>query len=271
VFRPPLDVDALTAGLPAPWRSITVADRLDSTNETVLERPDRHPPDTVLVAEHQAAGRGRLDRVWVTPPRSALTFSVVLRPDVARSAWSWLPLLAGVAVRDALSWATDAAVTVKWPNDVLLGLDQRKVAGILVQVQDDCAVVGIGVNVSTTAEELPVATATSLALASADSVDRTSLLLDVLRALGTRYLSWRSAAGDAEACDLARDYRRHCVTVGQPVMVTDLGGGARRGTARGIDSDGRLILDIDGRPSTISAGEVHHLRPDSSTSRPPQA
>jgi BirA family transcriptional regulator, biotin operon repressor / biotin---[acetyl-CoA-carboxylase] ligase len=286
VFRPPLDIDALTASLPAPWRSITVADRLDSTNETALAHPSDYPAGAVLVAEHQAAGRGRLDRIWVTPARAALTFSAVLRPDVARPAWSWLPLLAGLAVRDALSWATDADVTLKWPNDVLLGSKQHKVAGILVQVQDDRAVVGVGVNVSTTAAELPVRTAkevpvrtatelpvrtateppvptaTSLALVGADAVDRTVLLLDVLRALGTRYLSWRSAAGDAEACDLARDYRSHCVTLGQLVRVTALGGDVRRGTAQGIDSDGRLVIDADGRPYAISAGDVEHLRPD---------
>ena len=121
----------------------------------------------MVVAEHQTAGRGRLDRSWETPPRAALTFSVLLRPSVGPEQWPWLPLLTGYAVGTALRDAGfDAGV--KWPNDVLIG--DLKVAGILVERVDTptgpAAVLGVGLNVSTTAEELPVPTATSLALAA---------------------------------------------------------------------------------------------------------
>ena len=123
-----------------------------------------------MLAEHQTAGRGRLDRSWVTPPRSALTFSVLLRPTVPAAAWPWLPLLTGHAVSTALRTAGFDA-SVKWPNDVLLPVDgeDRKVAGILVERVETptgpAAVVGIGINVGMTADELPVPEATSLALA----------------------------------------------------------------------------------------------------------
>src|SRR6185436_16421062 len=120
----------------------------------------------VVVAEHQTAGRGRLDRTWQTPARAALTVSVLLRPRTAAGDWPWFPLLAGCAAALALR-RLGALVELKWPNDVLLG--DAKLAGILTERVDTAPepalVLGIGINVGMTSDELPVETATSLAVA----------------------------------------------------------------------------------------------------------
>jgi BirA family biotin operon repressor/biotin-[acetyl-CoA-carboxylase] ligase len=251
----------LARRLSPPWTSIVVVDELDSTNRALLREPAAHPAGTVLVAEHQRAGRGRLDRTWVTPARSALTFSTMLRPLVSAARWGWLPLLAGVAVCDGVRSVTRLPVVLKWPNDLLAGADRGKLAGILVQTSGDRVVVGIGLNVSTTAGEVAVASATSLERAGGVPVERTELLVRILDELGGHYLRWQGVDGDAEACGLARAYRARCATLGRRVTVTGPGGSVRTGRARAIDADGRLVLDVGGRPEAIAAGDVEHVRP----------
>ena len=165
--RPPLDPSRLSDN-PAlmPDLTVEVLASSPSTNAVVAERARAGAPDgLVVVADHQTAGRGRLDRTWETPPGTAVTFSMLLRPQSPTRAWPWLPLLAGYAVDKALK-ARGLDAGVKWPNDVLIG--DKKVAGILVERVDTpdgpAAVVGIGVNTGLTADELPVPTATSLAI-----------------------------------------------------------------------------------------------------------
>ena len=125
--RPPLDADRLAGADPdlLPGLTVEVVDEAGSTNALVA---DRAVPGAgqglVVVAEHQTAGRGRLDRSWEAPARSALTFSLLLRPTAPARSWPWLPLLAGYAVAKALRGAGFEA-SVKWPNDVLLGRPAR--------------------------------------------------------------------------------------------------------------------------------------------------
>jgi BirA family biotin operon repressor/biotin-[acetyl-CoA-carboxylase] ligase len=265
--RPPLDPDRLrqvsTTGT-TPWRAVEVVAAAASTNADLAVRARHDEPEgLVLVAEHQTAGRGRLDRRWETPARSALTFSVLLRPaGVPDRRWPWLPLLAGVAVVEGIAAAGGPECGLKWPNDVQH--DGLKVAGILVErletSQGPAAVLGIGLNVSTTLEELPVPTATSLAAAGAPDLDRTALLLALLAALGRRYDAWGRSGGDP-ASGVLEDYRRHCVTVGQQVRVHLPAGTVLEGTAVGIDADGALVVGSGGRRVTLSAGDVVHVRP----------
>jgi BirA family biotin operon repressor/biotin-[acetyl-CoA-carboxylase] ligase len=251
-LRPPLDVETLRRAVMPPWVRIDVVDEVDSTNAALMGSA----PGTVLVAEHQSAGRGRLDRSWVAPPRAGVTMSAVLRPSSVPATWGWLPLLAGVALWDAAG--SDSSL--KWPNDLLLGPRQRKVAGILAQVSGDAVVLGIGLNVTTTREELPVETATSLAIEGRDT-DRTHAVVMILDAVGARFLQWQDALGDAEACGLAEAYRDACSTIGQDVTVTGTDGSVRSGRAVGIDSGGRLELATEDGRFVVAAGDVHHLRP----------
>lgn len=257
--RPPIDSDALQRALGQRWARIVVVDEDESTNATLL-RDETAPDRAVLVAEHQHAGRGRLDRTWTSPARAGLTFSVVVRPDVPIRTWGWLPLLTGVAVREALVDTTGCEVALKWPNDLLHGTSEGKLAGILAQTSGEAVVIGVGLNVTTTEEELPVETATSLQLCGVHNLDRTQLLVAILRCLDTRLAQWSDVGGDAEACGLAADYRHACATLGREVSVSTTAGPVVTGQAIGIDSDGRLQVEHDGRVEIVGAGDVQHLR-----------
>jgi BirA family biotin operon repressor/biotin-[acetyl-CoA-carboxylase] ligase len=262
--RPPLDAVALAEAAGPRWR-VEVVDASPSTNADVARRGrDGEPAGLVLVAEHQTAGRGRLDRVWVTPPRAALTVSLLVDPSaVPPGRWPWLPLLTGLAVSEAVREVTGLEARLKWPNDVLVvdAGEERKVAGVLVELVDrpagTAAVVGVGLNVSSTRDELPVETATSLALAGADAPDRTALLLAVLRVFGRRFDDWlaEGAAGVREA------YVAACSTLGQEVRVALPEGRTLEGRAVDVDRDGRLLVDDGTDVHALGAGDVVHVRP----------
>jgi len=263
--RLPLDADALRATLGGRWARVIVVAETASTNADLLS--DGSAPDrSVLVAESQVAGRGRLDRTWVSPPGAGLTFSVLLRPPVPLLRWGWLPLLAGVALYEAVGAVSGVRVALKWPNDLLAGTGPDpalfgKVAGILAQTSAEAVVIGIGINVCTALDELPVESATSLALCGAPTLDRRELLVAILARLDSRYAQWADVDGDAEACGLAAAYREACATLGQVVAVAGSDGSVARGTAVGVDGGGRLQVDVDGVVAVIGAGDVEHVRP----------
>lgn len=257
--RPPLDLDRLA--VPVGWRVEVVAST-PSTNAAVAQRARAgEEPGLVLVTEHQTAGRGRLDRSWETPARSSLTFSVLLRPDVPPASWSWLPLLTGYAVQAALADRLPD-VALKWPNDVLVDDGSgagRKVCGILVERVETgdgpVAVVGVGINVDQTLDELPVALATSVSLETGEPVERTGLLGQVLGSLH----GLQGLLDDVEA--LRPAYADVCVTLGRTVDVHLPGGDVRRGEALDVDATGALVVGTDDGTFTVAAGDVVHVRP----------
>jgi BirA family biotin operon repressor/biotin-[acetyl-CoA-carboxylase] ligase len=258
--REPLSEDLLRQLLTPRWQRVQVLDETASTNADLMQ--DTSAPDrTVLVAEVQTAGRGRLDRTWSSPRGAGLTFSVLVRPDVPLQHWGWMPLLAGVALYEAVTSSTDVAAALKWPNDLLVGPGLGKAAGILAQTSGEAIVVGIGLNVSTRADELPVPEATSLELAGAGDVDRAALLVDVLTVLDARIAQWCDVGGDAEACGLADAYRRACATLGRQVVVVTAAGEIR-GEAVDVDGAGRLLVQTDVDLVPVSAGDVRHVRPN---------
>lgn len=265
--RAPLDTSRLQAALADRWARVQVVSTTESTNADLVAELLAHPetPDRcALAAEYQSAGRGRLDRTWSSPPRAGLTVSVLLRPPVTLARWGWLPLLAGVAVQDAVQGATAITAGLKWPNDVLSargGEFSGKLAGILAQTAADAVVIGIGLNVSTTVEELPDPDATSLALELAADLDRTALLVAVLTDLESRYAQWVDCDGDAAACGLAAAYRQRCVTLGRQVRVSLAGdGGTLEGEAVDVDDLGRLLVRTDDGTRSVGAGDVQHVR-----------
>jgi BirA family transcriptional regulator, biotin operon repressor / biotin---[acetyl-CoA-carboxylase] ligase len=274
VSRAPLDAAALTAAAVAPgglWRAVEVTPSTGSTNSDLLARAAGGEPEgLVLAAEEQVAGRGRLGRTWVSPPRAALTFSVLLRPAaVPRARLGWLPLLAGVSVAAAVRDAAGVAAELKWPNDILAPAaagHPGKLGGILAEASGDAVVVGIGLNVSTTADELPppgpgALPASSLRLAQASSLDRGALLAAVLAALEERYRSWTQARGDAERSGLRAQYTAACATLGRPVRVELPGDRVVDGVASGVDEDGRLLVALPSQAELpVAAGDIVHLR-----------
>ncbi|MEO9138371.1 MAG: biotin--[acetyl-CoA-carboxylase] ligase [Jatrophihabitans sp.] len=256
--RPAIDVESLRSSLSARWPRIDVVEQTSSTNADLIERID--PADrTVLIAEHQVAGRGRFDREWNSPARAGLTFSVLLRPDVPLASWGWLPLLTGTALAEAVRDETGVQTALKWPNDLLVG--DAKAAGILAQTAGDAVVIGIGLNVSTTAEELPVATATSLQLAGAERPDRTRLLIAILERLDARAAQWNDCGGDAAACGLDVAYRSICSTLGTDVRVAAADGSVVEGRAEDLDGFGHLVVRTGEATLVLGAGDVEHLRP----------
>ncbi|CAO0836519.1 biotin--[biotin carboxyl-carrier protein] ligase OS=Streptomyces microflavus OX=1919 GN=G3I39_04495 PE=4 SV=1 [Streptomyces microflavus] len=219
---------------------------------------------TVLVAEEQTAGRGRLERSWTAPPRSGLFFSVYLEPgDVPVERWGWVPLLAGVAAATGLAKSAGVDTALKWPNDLLVTVEgeERKAGGILGEFAGDGIVVGLGINVSLRADELPAPTAGSLALAGAVSTDRETLLRAVLRSLEHRYGEWKAADGDASASGLQAAYTAGCATLDRTVRAELPGGNSLVGQAVAIDGDGRLVLSTEGGlQQPVLAGDIVHLR-----------
>ncbi|MGY1741947.1 MULTISPECIES: biotin--[acetyl-CoA-carboxylase] ligase [unclassified Blastococcus] len=260
--RPALDAGALTAALTRDsrlWRAVEVVERIGSTNAALAARAaDDAPEGTVLVAEHQEAGRGRLDRTWTSPPRAGLTVSVLLRPDVPAARRGWLPLLTGVALAEAVGTVPGIRAALKWPND-LLAADGSKLAGILAEAAGGAVVVGTGVNVSTRPDELPEG-ASSLAMEVGRTVDRAPVLLEFLRALERRYLAWTAVLGDPVQSGLAHDYLAWSATVGTDVVVTLPDGGLIEGTAEAVDWDGRLVVRSAGGPVELASGDVRHVR-----------
>ncbi|MGW2937900.1 biotin--[acetyl-CoA-carboxylase] ligase [Streptomyces sp. NPDC055722] len=269
--RPPLNGAALRRGLVREgglWSGVEVVARTGSTNSDLvaLAAEGKAAEGTVLVAEEQHAGRGRLDRTWTAPARSGLFFSVLLKPaEVPVARWGWLPLLAGVAVATGLARAAGVDTALKWPNDLLVtvGEEERKTGGILAErAGENGVVVGIGINVTLRETELPVPTASSLALAGARTTDRDTLLRAVLRSLEDWYVRWRGAGGDPAVSGLQETYAAGCATLGRLVRAELPGDRSITGEAVAIDGDGRLVLATEnGVQEPVGAGDIVHLRP----------
>jgi BirA family biotin operon repressor/biotin-[acetyl-CoA-carboxylase] ligase len=211
----------------------------------------------VVLAEGQSGGRGRLDRQWESPSRAGILLSLLVRPAVPAARLPLIPLLSGVAVVEAVRAVAELPALVKWPNDVLV--DGRKLAGILVErAADGAVIVGIGVNVSTRPEELPIPTATSVQIAGG-AADRESLVKEVLRAFERRYVVFRDAGGSPESVLSA--YREVCETIGHEVEVQLPDGESVRGNAVAVDDGGMLVVrGADGAERAWSAGDVVHVR-----------
>jgi BirA family biotin operon repressor/biotin-[acetyl-CoA-carboxylase] ligase len=268
---PPLDPYALRVELVRPvggWNALDVVERTGSTNADLLAAAAKGAEDrTVLIAEEQTKGRGRLDRAWTSATRSGLTLSVLWRPEgVAAERLGWLPMLAGVALADAIrELAPDMALGLKWPNDMLAGPARGKVAGILAEMTavsggGPGVVLGIGLNVTSAPTGLPWG-ATSLA-AQGLTADRARIATTLLRHLYERESAWRDAGGDADASGLRSDYRAWCASLGSEVRVERPGGEMLVGMAEDVDPQGRLlVLPERGERQAIVAGDVVHLRP----------
>jgi BirA family biotin operon repressor/biotin-[acetyl-CoA-carboxylase] ligase len=244
------------------WRSST-----GSTNADLVERAaDPAWPDLSVVAtDDQTAGRGRLDRSWVAPAGTALAVSVLLRPALPVHRLGWLPLLAGLAVARAADRFIDSTrVSVKWPNDVLV--DGRKLSGVLSELTaDGSVVVGAGVNTRATEEDLPVPTATSLAIEGATGLTPDAVLSAYLDELLPLYTAFVEHDGDAMASGVRAAVSERCATIGSRIRLQLPGDVVVGGTARGIDAEGRLVVQpADGSGLLpVAAGDVTHVRPES--------
>lgn len=292
--RDSLDIETVSAALVTsgrPWRGVEFHPALGSTNTRLRELLTGASPASgayavspadvdgrglwwVVLTDHQTGGRGRLGRAWTVPDRASLAVSVAV-PVTDPAQAGWMPLLAGLALARAVREVSELAgrpltARLKWPNDVLLADDgDRKLSGILCELVTSggrqAVVVGTGINVDQARSELPVETATSLALAGCQ-VRREDLLLAYLDHL-TRVLAGAGVQDDA-AAETADDgaavrtaYRSACSTLGLHVRVHLPAGGAVEGTAVAVDDDGGLVVRTGEGTRTFAAGDVVHVRP----------
>ncbi|WP_431802268.1 biotin--[acetyl-CoA-carboxylase] ligase [Microbacterium sp. bgisy203] len=243
---------------------LQVIGSVDSTNAKLLHDaardPEGHPHLSTLLTRDQRAGRGRRDRSWVTPPDSALAVSVLLEVGaVALENRGWIPLIAGAAMADAVG-AQLSDVSLKWPNDVLVGVgpQARKISGILVEVLPSdprTVVVGAGVNTTMETIDLPVPTATSFADQGAVA-DEDRLLADYLTALRDGIADLAVGGGAVVAPRVSE----RCRTIGSEVEVTLPDGVVLHGRAVRLDDTGRLVVGTNGVETVVAAGDVVHVR-----------
>lgn len=243
-----------------------------STNTELSARADREGLGdlTVILTRYQSAGRGRLGRSWTAPPGASIACSVLLRPRlpdgsaVAPERLGWVPVIAGMAMAQAVRGALPGReVGFKWPNDVLVG--GRKVCGVLAELlpSGTGVVVGAGLNTRMRAEELPVPTATSLAVEgiAVDDALEDLVLAAYLEGLRDRVARYLAAGADADASGTRAQARAACLTLGRAVRIELPDGRELRGTATDLDLDGRLVVTgEDGASRSVAAGDVTHVR-----------
>lgn len=254
----------------APVWSVTHVAETGSTNADLVARVAGDAPDrTVLVADVQHAGRGRLGRRWVAPHGTALLFSVLLRPrGIAPERLGWIGAILALAVAAGIGETTGLAADLKWPNDVLIG--GRKIAGVLAERAGDAVVVGAGINVTVAEADLPRLDATSLSLcgAPAGSRDRDALLHAILRRLDPLLGTWQAADGDIDRSGVRELYLARSATVGRRVAVHLPDGRIVTGTAVDVDAGGAIVVDTAGTRRRFTAGDVRHLRATKTESHP---
>jgi BirA family biotin operon repressor/biotin-[acetyl-CoA-carboxylase] ligase len=239
-----------------------------STNTDLLalavNSPELWGDFSVLLTDNQTAGRGRLDREWVTQPGSALAVSVLLRPvSFGIEKFGWLPLLAGLAMQRAVaSLVEDAEVSLKWPNDVLVA--GEKISGLLAEVLPDGkgVVIGAGLNLKQSKDELPIETATSLRLHGVQGFELDDVLVRYLASFKRLYEEFSDAKGNAEESGLHEAILDASSTIGAKVLVMLPDGSDFSGTGAGLDQDGRLLVALSDPVEirAVAAGDIKHLR-----------
>lgn len=246
------------------------------------------PDFTVYVTANQMAGRGRSGRVWETPANSALAISVLIHPPISSGSdlgkLGWLPLIAGLAMSNAVkALIGDGQKTIglKWPNDVLV--NERKICGVLTELVGNSVVIGAGINLTQTQEQLPIPNATSLAIEGAAGFSGQDLNIDgpagifdtvlsnYLENLKELYTRFANLGMDAVASGVRQQVIDGCITLGREVRAELPGGDTRLGKAVAIDDSGRLVLQVEESNAVtnappaksllaVSAGDIVHLR-----------
>jgi BirA family transcriptional regulator, biotin operon repressor / biotin---[acetyl-CoA-carboxylase] ligase len=234
-------------------------DEVDSTQRVAAQlAQDGADHGTVVIAERQSAGRGRLGRAWHSPAGVNLYMTVILRPRMPLAEVPQLSLVAGVAVAEALETIAPGLVALKWPNDIWLR--KRKAGGIIAEAVTDatrglrCVLLGIGLNLNLTGDDIPPelrGKATSVLIATGQECDRVQFAATLFDLLGVRYRA--AEAGGFSA--VRQVYERYFTLNGRRVTVTD-GRTTAAGVVRGIDADGALILETGSGPTRILTGDV---------------
>ena len=263
----PVTPEAIRQGLSTRviGREIVFFDTIDSTSKVLRQAAARGAAEgTVVLANEQTHGRGRLNRTWVSPPGVGIYLSILLRPSGPPAPVHLFTFLPAVATARALRHVSGLPVFIQWPNDVMLR--GRKLAGVLAEMRglesrDPEVVIGIGINVNHTASHLPAElhdVATSLALATGRTFARTRVVQELLREMDRGYALLQAGQGSP----IIEEWRRLCPShYGKPVVVAGGSAGVIRGTTRGIDDDGALLVErANGGLERVAFGEVRRVR-----------
>ena len=255
----PFSADELLSGLGTKYigRNAVVLTSTESTNREARRLADAGAPEgTLVVADYQTAGRGRLDRRWEAPPGSSLLMSLIFRPELRAAQVHRLTMVCALSLLDAVESTTGLTAGLKWPNDILI--NDAKVSGILAETgisgtRLEYAIVGIGLNVNLDPAHLPadlLMSATSLSQALGKEVERRTLLRALLRSVETRYEELLAGFSPYQT------YMRRLETLGRQVTV-ELPDGPCTGVAEGVDADGALLVRVaEGSLQRILAGDV---------------
>ncbi len=246
-------------------REIHYFDSIDSTNKFLRQAAARGAPEgTVVLAEEQTAGRGRLNRTWESLPGVGIHLSLLLRPPAPAGPLYLYTFLPAVAAARALRAVSGLPVFIQWPNDVMLR--GRKLAGVLSEARSSQGqlreiIVGVGMNVNHTPADLPASlreTATSLAMASGRTFSRAAVVRAYLGEMDRGYEALRQKRGG----EVLEAWKRLCPShLGKPVRVQGGSAGTVRGCTRGVDEDGALLVEReDGGLERIAFGEVRRVR-----------
>ena len=250
MVREALNESAMNATLRDSYWRVSVFQSATSTQTELAAKVNLQHGD-VFVTEYQSAGRGRLDRTFEAPKSSALLFSLYLEPKRSKLEWSVIPLLTGISLLTALkSLDQNVNFNLKWPNDLLI--EEKKVAGVLVEARENGVIIGIGLNVEMENSQLPVANATSLALAKFGELDRNVILPELLRNLQATFELWESGSSMP-----LEQYREVSSTIGQEVEVHLPSGERLKSQAVDINEIGELRLASG---VLVNVGDVIHLR-----------
>ena len=242
-----LNADAIAGALASSYWRVSVVEEIDSTQNYL--RTSNPKSGDLITAEYQSAGRGRLDRKFDAEKSSALLFSFYFEPENEVKNLGYLTLLVGASVTATLNEITNNNnFKCKWPNDVLF--NQKKVAGLLAEKTSSGVIVGVGINVSTSKEALPVAHATSIFLATDIQINRNELLAKILMNLQRDLQEWQSGI------DLTSKYRSLSATIGSQVRIALPDGSSIEAKAVDIDETGSPHLD---NGQLITVGDVIHL------------
>ncbi len=248
------------------FRHLVVLARVGSTNDVVKEMARRGAPEgTVVVADEQTAGRGRLERRWLAPPATCLLVSLLFRPDLPLAHASRLTMLTSLAAADAVERVANLRPALKWPNDLVVrsaapgpgGRGWRKLAGLLTETEvvgerAEVVVVGVGINVNVPVPDLPALdpAATSILAETGREVEREALLATLLAGVEERYAQLRAGQGPYA------EWAARLATLGERVEAAT-SDGVLVGTAEAVDEEGALLLRTsDGIVHRLLAGDV---------------
>lgn len=257
-----LDRQTIQAGLGSGFllgRHLVCCSETTSTNTDAFRLAEEGAEEgTVVLADRQLVGKGRLGRRWESPAGVNIYCSVVLRPEIPPYEAPQLTFLSAVAVARAIKITTGLQPAIKWPNDLLL--NGRKVAGLLNEMSAETdrvgfVILGIGVNLNMRADQFPSdlrSPATSLLLETGSTVVRQAFAVHLLHELECEYLRFKQSGFGP----VREDWTRYCNAFGHEVRV-DLGASTLQGAFAGIDHDGALLMNLsDGRIERIMSGDV---------------